>query len=108
MCVPGAPHLLSGPMGKHRLIRGAEGLRDWAEAAVPSCRPSWWWWYCWDPGGFWSSLASCHWPEEDKWAGRFLFFIFPFFLNSDFLEEIQLPDMDLVVHPTSGGDDVRV
>lgn len=36
------------------------------------------------------------------------FFIFPFFLNSDFLEEIQLPDMDLVVHPTSGGDDVRV
>lgn len=30
-----------------------------------------------------------------------------FFLDSDFLEENQLPDMDLVVLPASGGDDLR-
>lgn len=70
-CVPGAAHLLSGPLGEHRLIRAQ--LRDWAEAAIPSCYSSWQWWYCWDPGAFWSSIVSCHWPEEDKWVQRFPF-----------------------------------
>ena len=36
------------------------------------------------------------------------FFYFSLFLHSDFLEEIQLPDMELVVLPTSGGDDFRI
>ena len=56
---------------------------------------------------FWSS----HWPAIGLRRISVLggsFFIFPFLLNSDFLEEIQLPDMDLVVFPTSGGDDLRV
>lgn len=54
---------------------------------LPTSCPFWLGWCCQDPGVR-AGLTSCHWPEEGRWVGRFLF-PFPLFLDSDFLGEFS-------------------